>query len=73
MIPIVASGKESPIQMTYERSAMEACLFELERYGYLILNLLWFKIRTLRQNEHDIVSICVRLVQENQNDMSLLI
>ena len=39
MISIVASGKESPIQMTYERSAMEACLLELERHGYLISNL----------------------------------
>jgi hypothetical protein len=28
MIPIVASGKESHIQMTYERSVMEACLLE---------------------------------------------
>jgi hypothetical protein len=36
MIPIVASGKESAIEMTYERSAMEACLAELERHDYLI-------------------------------------
>ena len=26
--------KESPIQMTYERSAMEACLLGLERHGF---------------------------------------
>ena len=48
MMPIVASGKESPIQMTYERSAMEACLLELERHGYLILDLSWFKIKALQ-------------------------
>jgi len=34
MIQIVATGKESPIQMTYERSAMEACLLGLERHGF---------------------------------------
>jgi hypothetical protein len=47
-IPIVASGKESPIEMTYERSAMEACLTELEEHGYLITDLLWFKIRVIQ-------------------------
>jgi hypothetical protein len=31
MVPIVASGKESSIQMTYERSAMKACPAELRR------------------------------------------
>ena len=36
MIPIVASGKQSPVKMTDERSAIEACLLELENYGYLI-------------------------------------
>ncbi|PUZ69496.1 hypothetical protein GQ55_2G113600 [Panicum hallii var. hallii] len=66
MIPIIASGKESPIEMTYERSAMEVCL---ERHDYLIPDLSWFKIRVLQQNEHDIVSLCERLAQENQNDM----
>jgi hypothetical protein len=55
--------------MTYERSAMEACLAEFERHGYLILDLSWFKIRTLQQNEHDIASLCERLAQENQNNM----
>jgi hypothetical protein len=29
MIPIITNGKESPIQMTYERRAMEGCLLEL--------------------------------------------
>ena len=29
MIQIVASGKESPVQMTYERRDIEACLLEL--------------------------------------------
>jgi hypothetical protein len=47
MIPIVANGKESPIEMTYERSTKEACLTELERHGYLIRNLSWFKIRVI--------------------------
>jgi hypothetical protein len=65
MVPVVASSKESPIQMTYKRSAMKVCLLELERYGYLIPDLLWFKIRALQQNEHDIVSFCERLAQEN--------
>jgi hypothetical protein len=65
----VASGKESPIQMTYERSAMEACLAKLERHGYLIPDLSWFKIRAVQQNEYDIVSLCERLAQGNQNDM----
>jgi hypothetical protein len=69
MIPIIASGKESPIEMTYERNAMEACLVELERHDYLIPDLSWFKIRALQQNEHDIISLCERLAQENQNDM----
>jgi hypothetical protein len=62
MIPIVASGKESPIQITYERSAIEACLLELERHDYLIPDLTWFKIRTLQQNKHDID--CERLAQK---------
>jgi hypothetical protein len=69
MITIVASGKESPIHMTYERSVMEACLLELERHGYLIPDLSWFRIRALQQNEHDIVSFHKRFAQENQNDM----
>jgi hypothetical protein len=37
-IPIVASGKESPI----------ACLTELEEHGYIITDLLWFKIRVIQ-------------------------
>jgi hypothetical protein len=61
MIPIEAGGKESPIDITYERTAMEACLAELERHGYLFQDLSWFKIRALRQNEHDIVSLHERL------------
>ena len=69
MISIVASGKESPIQMTYERSAMEACLLELERHGYLILDLSWFKIKALQQNQHDVVSFCESLAQENLYDI----
>ena len=36
MMPIVASGKESLVQMTYERTAIKVCLLELESYGYLI-------------------------------------
>jgi hypothetical protein len=55
--------------MTYERNAIEACLTELKRHGYLNPDLLWFKIRALQQNEHDIISLCERLAQENQNDM----
>ena len=61
MMEIVASGKESPVQMTYERTALKACLLELESYGYLILDLSWFKIKTLRRNQHDNVSICESL------------
>ena len=48
MIQIVASGKESPVQMTYERTAVKACLLELESYSYLILDLSWFKIKELQ-------------------------
>ena len=61
MIQIVASGKESPIQMTYERRAIEASLLELQNYGYLIPDLSWFKIKALQQNQHDIVSLCETL------------
>ena len=57
MIQIVASGRESTIQMTYERSDIEACLLELKRHGYLIPDLSWFKIKVLQQNQHDIVSL----------------
>ena len=48
MNSIVASGKESPIQLTYERSVMEAYLLELERHGYVIPELSWFKIRAIQ-------------------------
>ena len=48
MIPIVASGKESPVKLTYERRAIEACLLELENFGYLIPDLSWFKIKALQ-------------------------
>ena len=58
MIQIAASGKESPVQMTYERRAIEACLLELENYGYLIPDLSWFKIKALQQNQQDSVSLC---------------
>ena len=34
VITIVSNGKQSPVQMTYERSTIEACLLELENYGY---------------------------------------
>jgi hypothetical protein len=47
MISIVAGGKESPVKLTYERRAIEACLLELENYGYLIPDFLWFKIKAL--------------------------
>ena len=69
MIQIVASGKESPIQMTYERRAIDAFLLELQNYGYLILDLSWFKIKALQQNQHDIVSLCETLSRENLYDI----
>ena len=69
MIPIVASGKESPVKLTYERSAIDACLLELENYGYLIPDLSWLKIKALQQNQHDIVSLCETLSRENLYDI----
>ena len=65
MIAVGASGKESPVQMTYERTAIKACLLELESYGYLIPDLSWFKIKALQRNQHVIVSLCESLSQEN--------
>ena len=69
MISIVASGKESPIQMTYERRAIDAFLLELQNYGYLILDLSWFKIKALQQNQQDIVTPCETLSRENLYDI----
>jgi len=69
MIQIVASGRESPVQMTYERRAIEACLLELRNYGYLIPDLSWFKIKALQQNHQDIVSLCETLSRENLYDI----
>ena len=69
MIPIVASVKESPIQMTYKKSAIEAYLFELERRGYLIPDLSWFKIKVFQQSQHDIVSLYETLSRENLYDI----
>ena len=69
MMAIVASGTESPVQMTNERTAIKACLLELESYGYLIPDLSWFKIKALRRNQHDIVSICESLSRENLHDI----
>ena len=48
MIQIVDSGKESTVQMTYVRRAIEACLLELQNYGYLIPDLSWFNIKALQ-------------------------
>ena len=69
MMSIVASGKESPVQMTYERTAIKARLLELESYRYLMQYLSWFKIKALRQNQHDIVSLCESLSRENLHDI----
>ena len=69
MMPIVASGKESPVHMTYERTTIKASLLELESYRYLMQYLSWFKIKALRQNQHDIVSLCETLSQENLHDI----
>jgi len=69
MIPIVASGKESPVKLTYERRAIEACLLELENYGYLIPDLSWFKIKALQQNQQDIITLCETLSRENLYDI----
>ena len=55
------SGKESPVQMTYKRTAIKACLLELESYGYMIPDLSWLKIKALQRNQHDIVSLCESL------------
>ena len=70
MIQIGASGKGSTVQMTYERRAIEACLLELQNYGYLIPDLSWFKIKTLQQNQHDIVSLSETLSRENLYDIA---
>ncbi|KAG2650693.1 hypothetical protein PVAP13_1NG201476 [Panicum virgatum] len=70
MFQIVASEKESPVQMTYERRAIEACLLELQNYGYLIPDLSWFKIKALQQNQQDIVTLCETLSQENLYDIN---
>ena len=69
MMAVVASGKESPVQMTYEVTTIKARLLELESYGYLIPELSWFKIKALRWNQHDIVSLCERLLRENLHDI----
>ena len=69
MMPIVASGKESLVQITYERTAIKACLLELESYGYLIPDLSWFKIKALQQNQQDIVTLCETLSRENLYDI----
>jgi len=69
MIQIVASGKESPVQMTYERRAIEDCLLKLQNYGYLTPDLSWFKIKTLKQNQQDIVTLCETLSRENLYDI----
>ena len=69
MMAIVASGKESPVQMTYEKTVIKACLLELESYGYLIPDLSWFKIKALRRNQHDIVSLYGSLSRENLHDI----
>ena len=69
MIQIVASGKESTVQMTYKRRAIQVCLLELQNYSYLILDLSWFKIKALQQNQQDIVSLCETLSQENLYDI----
>ena len=69
MMPIVASGKKSPVQMTYERTAVKACFLELQSYGYLIPDLSWFKIQALRRNQYDIVSLCESLSRENLHNI----
>ena len=69
MIQIVANGKESSVQMTYERRAIEACLLELQNYGYLIPDLSWFKIKALQQNQQNIVTPCETLSRENLYDI----
>ena len=69
MMAIVASGKESPVQMTYEKTAIKTCLLELESYGYLIPDLSRFKIKALRRNQHDIVSLYGSLSRENLHDI----
>ena len=61
VMAVVASRKESPVQMIYERTAIKACLLELESFGYLIPDLSWFKIKALQRNQHDIVSLCESL------------
>ena len=33
VMAVVASRKESPVQMTYERTAIKTCLLELQSYG----------------------------------------
>ena len=63
------SGKESPVQMTYERTVIKECLLELASYGYLILDLSWFTIKALQRNQHDIVSLCESLSRENLHDI----
>ena len=47
VMAVVASRKESPVQMIYERTAMKACLLKFESCGYLIPYLSWFKIKAL--------------------------
>ena len=69
MIPIVASEKESPVKLTYERRAIEACLLELQNCAYLIPDLSWFKIKALQQNHQDIVSLCETVSRENLYDI----
>ena len=69
MMAIVASGKESPVQMTYERTAIKACLLEFESYSYLIPDLSWFKIKALQRNQHDIVSLYESLSRDNLHDI----
>jgi hypothetical protein len=69
IIQIVASGKESPVQMTNERRAIEGCLLDLQNYGYLIPDLPWFKIKALQQNQLDIVTLCETLSRENLYDI----
>ena len=61
MVSIAAMGGVAPIWVTYERLAVQACLQQLQDYGYFVLDFSYFRIKQLEARENNVILTAERI------------
>lgn len=68
-VSVVASGQEAPFRCTFEKTAVVACLQQLQEHGYIVPDLSYFRIKALEEGSQDVAVTTERLCELNEDNM----